>query len=241
MASSKQPDYIHIANSIIQSIERGEYAPDGHLPTQRELCQKYKTSLMTMRRVLNDLTREGIIRSIPGKGIYINPKAKPSDYGSLEGFEPQMARLGLKPLTETLEAKTIVATTFLSGILKVREGSQVVYLFRLRYADGNPFSIYKAYIPHHLCPGILGKGLANGSLFNILRKEYGHRLVGSRNTASAVLPDAEAMRLLSLAEPVAMLLREQITFIDSGEIIEYSRNLTRGDLYCVQYDEGQVF
>jgi DNA-binding GntR family transcriptional regulator len=65
--------------------------------------------------------------------------------------------------------------------------------------------------------------------------------VGSRNTVSAVFPDEEAVKYLDLKEPNALLLKEQITYLDTGEIIEYSRNLTPGDSYCVQYDEGQVF
>jgi DNA-binding GntR family transcriptional regulator len=152
-----------------------------------------------------------------------------------------MARLGLKPFSKTLEARIIPATTFLAQMLKIQPGSPVVYVYRLRYADGLPMSLYKVYLPHHLCLGILEKGLAEGSLFSILQNEYHLHLVGSRNTASAVLPDAEANKYFQLSEPIALLLREQITYLDTGEIIEYSRNLTPGDSFCVQYDEGQVF
>lgn len=235
------PVYTQIVNSIRQSIETGEYKPGDQLPSQRELCEKYHTSLMTMRRVLDELHRVGTIRTIPGKGIYVSQHARPTDYGSLEGFEMQMARLGMKPFTKTLEAKIITATTYLGQMLRIPPGSQVVYIYRLRYADGNPISIYKVYVPHALCPGILEKDVANRSLFKLLRECYNLKLAGSRNTATAVLPDDDSIRLLELNEPVALLLREQITFLDTGEIIEYSRNYSRGDMYCVQYDEGKVF
>jgi GntR family transcriptional regulator len=235
------PFYSQIKNAITQSIESGQYQPGDQLPSQRELCEQFHTSLMTMRRVLTDLQSIGIIRTIPGKGIYVNEKARPSDYGSLQGFEVQMARLGMKPCTKTLEARIITATAYLSQILHIQPGAQVVYIYRLRYADDKPISIYKVYVPHALCPGILEKGVAERSLFAVLREDYGLKLVGSRNTATAVLPDEEARQLLELDEPVALLQREQITFLDTGEIIEYSRNFSRGDRYCVQYDEGQIY
>lgn len=235
------PVYSQIMNSIIQSIESGEYQPGDQLPSQRDLCEQYHTSLMTMRRVLDELHRVGIIRTIPGKGIYVNQKALPSDYGSLQGFDVQMARLGMKPCTKTLEAKIITANTYLGQMLRIQPGSQVVYIHRLRYADGNPISLYKVYVPHSLVPGILEKGVAEKSLFSVLRDIYKLNLVGSHNTATAVLPDGDACRLLELHESVALLLREQITFLDTGDIIEYSRNYSRGDMYCVQYDEGKVF
>ncbi len=239
--TSPLPVYLQIMNSILQSIERGEYQPGDQLPSQRDLCEQFHTSQMTMRRVLDELHRTGMIRTIPGKGIYIKQKSKPSDYGSLQGFEVQMARLGMKPYTKTLEAKIITATTYLGQMLHIQPGSQVVYIYRLRYADGNPISLYKVYVPHALCPGILDNGVANKSLFSVLRECYKLTLVGSRNTATAVLPDENTRQLLELNEPVALMLREQITFLDTGDIIEYSRNYSRGDMYCVQYDEGQVF
>jgi GntR family transcriptional regulator len=241
MKSSSHPYYTQIIDSIVQCIEHGEYKPGQQLPTQRELCEEYHTSLITMRKALDELLRLGVLRSIPGKGIYVNTGKQATDYGSLVGFESQMARLGLSPMTRTLEAKLIAAPTVIARILGVEPGSMVVYVQRLRFADGKPFSLYKVYVPHSLCPGILDKGLADTSLFSLLRQEYNHKLVGSRNTVSAIMPDEEAIRLLELNGPVALLLREQITYIETGEIIEYSVNQTRGDIYCVRYDEGQIF
>lgn len=235
------PAYSQITNAITLSIENGEFAAGVQLPSQRELCKKYNTSLMTIRRVLDELHREGLTRSIPGRGIFVRQKAMPNEYGSLIGFETQMARLGLKPFSKTLEARIIPATIFLAQMLKIQPGSPVVYVYRLRFANDLPMSLYKAYLPHDLCPGILEKGLLEGSLFSILRNEYHMHLIGSRNTASAVLPDSDANKFFKLSEPVALLLREQITYLDTGEIIEYSRNLTPGDSFCIQYDEGQVY
>lgn len=241
MTSTSQPYYSQIIDSIVQRIERGDYQPGQQLPTQRALCEQYRTSLITMRKALDELLRIGVIRSVPGKGIYVSSGKQATDYGSLVGFESQMARLGLSPMTRTLEAKLISAPTVIAHILHVEPGSSVVYVHRVRYADGKPFSLYKVYVPHSLCPGILEKGLAEKSLFTMLHQEYGLKLVGSRNTVSAILPDKEAIRLLELAEPVALLLREQVTYLESGDIIEYSVNQTRGDIYCVRYDEGQIF
>jgi len=241
MNSTPLPFYTQITNSILDSINKGEYSPGDRIPSQRELCQKYHTSLMTIRKVLDELYREGVIRSIPGKGIFVGNKTLSNEYGTLVGFEAQMARLGLLPQSKTLDAKIITATTMLAQMLKIVPGSPLVYVYRLRYANGIPMSLYKVYLPHQLCPGILDKGLAAGSLYTILRNEYHLHIVGSRNTVSAILPDEESAKYLDLKEPNALLLKEQITYLDTSEIIEYSRNLTPGDSFCVQYDEGQVY
>ncbi len=59
------------------SIDNGEYMQlEIRLPSQRELCKEFNTSLMTIRRVLDELNREGLIRSIPGKGIFVTTDGK---------------------------------------------------------------------------------------------------------------------------------------------------------------------
>ncbi|NPV87299.1 MAG: GntR family transcriptional regulator [Anaerolineae bacterium] len=241
MNTSASPVYLQIIESILQSIRDGVYQPGQQLPTQRELCEQYHISLMTMRKVLDELHRMQVIHSIPGKGTYVSPRRQETDYGTLIGFEEQMARLGLKPRTQTLEIKRMPAPTVIAEILRIQPGQMIVYVYRLRFADERPISLYKVYIPLYLAPDIIERGLAEKSLFKMLREEYGYKLVGSRNTVSAVVPDDEAKRLLDLTETTALLLREQVTFIETGEVIEYSVNLSRGDMYCTRYDEGQIF
>ncbi len=239
--SNPAPAYQIITESILDSIHKGTYAPGDQLPSQKELCHNFNTSLMTMRKVLDDLYRRGIIKSIPGKGIFVVQKMVSSEYGSLIGFDGQMARLGLKSSSVTLGEQIIPATALLSNTLHIPPGASVVYVYRLRYANSLPVSLYKVYLPHQLCPGILDIGLGTGSLFSILRNVYHLNLVGSRNTVSALLPDEDAIKYLEIKQPVAMLMKEQITYIDSGEIIEYSQNLSLGTGFYVQYDEGEVF
>jgi GntR family transcriptional regulator len=239
--SNPVPAYQMITESILDSIHKGIYAPGDQLPSQKELCHKFNTSLMTMRKVLDDLYRRGIIKSIPGKGIFVVQKMVSNEYGSLIGFDGQMTRLGLKSSSETLEEKILPATALLSSILHITPGASVVYVYRLRYANSLPVSLYKVYLPHQLCPGILDMGLGAGSLYSILRTVYHLNLVGSRNTVSAILPDEDAIKYLEINQPVAILRKEQITYIDSGEIIEYSQNLSLGNGFYVQYDEGEVY
>lgn len=235
------PIYNQIIESMLQSIRDGVYKPGQQLPTQKELCEKYQISLMTLRKVLDELQRMQVIQSIPGKGIYVSPGRKETDYGTLVGFDEQMARLGLIPRTQTLEIKQVPAPTIIAEMLRINPGEKMIYVKRLRFADDRPVSLYKVYIPHYLVPDIVDKGLAQKSLFKMLREEYGYKLVGSRNTVSAVVPDEESRKLLELTETTALLLREQVTFIESGEVIEYSVNLSRGDMYCTRYDEGRIF
>ena len=75
--------------------------------------------------------------------------------------------------------------------------------------------------------------LVNGSLYATLTSRYGLRLASGTRTAEAVLADQDQADLMSLVMPAPLLLIEQLTFLEDGAAIEYSRILYRGDRYRV--------
>jgi GntR family transcriptional regulator len=234
------PLHAQLKEAIISAIAEGKYKADEQLPSQRELCEIYQMSHMTIRRAINELVNEGVIYSVPGKGLFVAKPSKTMDFSTLHGLNEQISRFGMSASTRVLEARLIHASTVLAQTLQVPVGTTLVYLHRLRFADGAPLAITTAYLPHHLCPNLLETEDATEALLHTLRTVYGLHLAGSRTTVSAELADSTTAELLELASPTAVLIREQITFLDTGEPIEFSRTLSRGDIYHVQYIEGQV-
>jgi DNA-binding transcriptional MocR family regulator len=69
------------ATRVIQDLrERAIGAPAGEqLPSVRELMAKYRTSPITVSRVLRQLVAEGVVETRPGQGTFVAPgKAKPA-------------------------------------------------------------------------------------------------------------------------------------------------------------------
>lgn len=69
---SKNSLYLHLALDIERQIGRGLYDPERPLPSLKKICQVYQVSFMTAFRVYDELTKRGLIRSIKGKGYFIN-------------------------------------------------------------------------------------------------------------------------------------------------------------------------
>jgi GntR family transcriptional regulator len=234
------PLYVQLKEEIISAIQDGKYKPGDLLPSQRSIADSHDMSHMTVRRAINELINEGVIYSIQGKGIYVAQQKVASEYGSLQGLDQQLDRLGMKPSTRILEAKTIAASTMLAQTLEIEPSMPVIYLHRLRYADEKPISLHTVFLPAQLVPNILEKETLQHSLFQTLREEYGLTLAGSSNSVSAEIANQEVSELLGLEYPTAIIVREQITYLDTGQVIEYSRTWTRGDIYHVRYEEGIV-
>ncbi len=234
------PIYSQLKEHIIQKITQGELRPGDQIPSQYELCEQYQMSHMTVRRALNELRKEGILRSIPGKGTYVASPTQTADSGALVTFSAQMAHLGMKPTTRVLSQQIIPASTVLAQILGIEIGQPVVSLYRLRCADGHPLSLTQCYLPQELCPGLLEHDLAANSLFETLRNVYHLNLAGASSAVQAALADDEQSQLLQVERPAALIVREQVTYLDTGKVIEFSRSFIIGDRYNIKFQEGGI-
>jgi GntR family transcriptional regulator len=225
------PLYAQLKEEIIAAARRGDLVPGDRLPSQRELVERYRMSHMTVRRAIDDLVREGLVYAIPGKGLYVGGRKQEAEGGPLAGFSEDMASRGMRASSRVLAAEIVGASTILSQGLATPVGTPLVMLRRLRLADDVPMGIQTAYLPHGLCPGLLEHDLERGSLFAILRGVYGLTLAAGTTVAEAALADPEAAALLGLPTPAALLVTEQITFLDDGRPIELARSAYRGDRY----------
>lgn len=71
---SDVPIYEQIEEQIKSQILDGKIGEDEQLPSIRQLARDLKISVITTTRVYNDLSEEGFIISVAGKGYYVAPK-----------------------------------------------------------------------------------------------------------------------------------------------------------------------
>ncbi|OME78752.1 hypothetical protein BK120_22795 [Paenibacillus sp. FSL A5-0031] len=65
------PLYQQIKDIIMCLIANGEYLEGALLPSYRELSNLYHCSIITSKRVYQELGREGVVRSVAGRGTYV--------------------------------------------------------------------------------------------------------------------------------------------------------------------------
>ncbi len=63
--------YEQIVNQMKNSIVSGELAPGEALPSIRALASELQVSVITTKRAYEELEKEGLIRSVAGKGFYV--------------------------------------------------------------------------------------------------------------------------------------------------------------------------
>lgn len=71
---SELPIYEQIEQQMKQQILDGAIPEDEQLPSIRQLAKDLKISVITTTRAYNDLSEEGFIISVAGKGYFVAPR-----------------------------------------------------------------------------------------------------------------------------------------------------------------------
>ena len=90
------PLYLKILEDLRARIQDGTYASGQQLPTESELSRLYDVSRITSKRALEELSREGRVVRIRGKGTFV------------QKHEGEIAHLGKPPMQQTKNAVALI-------------------------------------------------------------------------------------------------------------------------------------
>ncbi|NYE74237.1 GntR family transcriptional regulator [Microlunatus parietis] len=74
-AGAPQPPYLQIADALRAAISSGELPPGAKLPAGRALARTYGVAIPTAQKAVDELQREGLVRSHGTRGVYVIPAA----------------------------------------------------------------------------------------------------------------------------------------------------------------------
>jgi GntR family transcriptional regulator len=211
------------------ALDAGEWRADDRLPTERDLAARYGCSLITIRRALGELAREGRLERTRGRGTFVLAPRIDVDFAGALSFTQEMQTRGLDPETRLIAARPEAAVQSIAIALGLELGSPTLYLERLRLADGEPLLLEQVHLPAERFPGLLATDLEGGSLYDLLTERYGVRVARAREALEPVLLRAREARLLGRRPGSPALLIEGIASTAEGTPIEFGRTFVRGD------------
>lgn len=65
------PMWRQVADHIRESVDRGDVRPGDRLPAFRDLGEEWGVGYTTMTHALEELKKDGVLVSAPGKGIFV--------------------------------------------------------------------------------------------------------------------------------------------------------------------------
>lgn len=223
------PLYYCIKQDLLGAIEAGQLQPGGRLPSERELTERYGVSRMTVRQAIGHLEQEGIVRRVQGKGSFVAPAKVEEALVGLTSFTEEMLRRGLTPSTRVIGLESVWSER-VAAQLSLSQHEPLYHLERLRLAGGEPMELEHLYLPAKMVPGLPEMDLT-GSLYELLRRQYGLHLTNALQTLEAVVACESEADLLEVPIGSPLLAITRTAFSSTGEAVESSRALYRGDRY----------
>lgn len=227
--SSIVPIYHQLKTLIQTQILSGEYPVGAQLPSEREFCDTYAISRMTVRQAIIDLVNEGLLKRERGRGTYV-AKPKIEQGLQLTSFTEEMLQRNLVPGTRLLFLRTETAKGRAVARLHTFEDQLIHIIARLRLADGEPMAMETSHIPVSLVKELTPAALEHGSLYAALRKD-GLHMAYAEQTLEASLAKGDEAELLGIKLKAPVLLIERTTYLSDGTPVEYVRSVYRADRY----------
>lgn len=222
------PKYSRLKHGLREQL--AELQPGDPVPTEAELCKAFGVSRTTVRRALSDLVREGLVRSVQGKGSFVAPRKLPLAWVQQSGgMHADMHESGHHVRAVVLEAAVCPSDANIRRELDLAPDEMVIKFVRLRYVDEVPFDICTNFLPAERFPGLAGEDLSDNSLYATLQAKYGVTFGRGIRRIETDLCTAEEAKLIQIKPHSPLLVIYSTMFDPSGRVIEHGIARQRGD------------
>lgn len=213
---------------VLAAMCATELEPDTAIPSERELMETYAVSRATVRRAIESLITEGLLRRVQGKGTFV-ARPRVESHLHLASFTEDMRRRGLEPSTRVVRADAAEPPADVARFLGLADDEPAWRLERVRLAGGEPMAFEASWYAMDLLPGLDRQDLT-GSLYTILASEYGLAVDTADQTVWAEVADERLARHLDIAAgaPVMAFDRHGMS---AGRPLERAVSHYRGDRY----------
>ncbi|MDI3298041.1 MAG: GntR family transcriptional regulator [Bacillota bacterium] len=231
-----RPYHEQILGRLLEAIQGGELPVGARLPSERELAERFGVSRMTGRRALQELVELGLAERQVGRGSFVVQVKVRQQLQGLTSFTEDMRALGMRPSSRVLDVARRLPDAEAQRLLGLRRGEPVLYLKRLRLADGRPMALEINHLPLVRLPGLesLPREALEGSLYELFGSRWDRRPASATQTLEADLAGPEEARLLEVRPGAPILRITRLSRDQDGIPLEFVRSYYPGDRYRFQ-------
>lgn len=235
MASSnsggRATKYAYLVKNLQELVEELQASAIDCFPTERELCERYNVSRVTVRKALDELEKSGYIYRIQGKGAFVFQKKIQQTLFHLSSFTEDMRARQMTGGSKVLAVETLSASPKIAENLHIEESSPVILLKRLRLANHVPMAIENCYLIYPV-GNIVKKHIVDDiSLYELMYRMCGVKLVRAEQSIGVGLLEPWELSLFGKDVPAYSLQMTRQTFDENGRAVEYVESKYRGDQY----------
>ncbi|MFD0958497.1 GntR family transcriptional regulator [Paenibacillus chungangensis] len=221
---------------LMEKIEGKIWSPGTQIPSERELCNEYGVSRMTVREVLKELVQDGYLVRKQGKGTFVTMREFKHELTSSYSLSEELEREGVNSDFKMISFDTCVAPEFLQEKLGLG-GMDIVYMItRLRYIGDEPVSWERVYVPYGLMTGATIEQLDAEGLYATIYHCSGIVAEEAEVDVGAINCSAEIATILQIKKYSAVLHSLRWT-LSGKRYIDFCEMYIVSDKYKYKYQQ----
>lgn len=206
MPASK-PRYQQLKDAIVKRIADGELQPGDRVSSENELVLSERVSRMTANRALRELTDEGYVERIAGRGTYVAEFRARSHVREVQNIAEEIAQRGHEHSSRTIELSLTGANPRVARALHIETGQPVFQSQVLHLENGIPIQFEDRYVRLEFAPDYLAQDFTTISpgayLTSIAPFQEAEQLVRAETPSAAV----RTLLQMQSGEPTLVVIR----------------------------------
>jgi GntR family transcriptional regulator/GntR family frlABCD operon transcriptional regulator len=190
--------YRQIYNILKSRIQQGTYEVGGYLPSENELCATYSMTRTTARKALDELSKEGFIDRIHGKGSRVKERRQSLGLLTVKGFSEAVGQnVNTIFLQKPREVPWPDELPFPASARELN--SPCICFERLRCVGESPVVLEIDWLSGEKLPGFITTDFVDGSFFKTLSQKYLVEITKSEQELRALPAEERIAQLLKIA------------------------------------------
>lgn len=160
-----------ITEYLRAQIQSGELKPGDQLPSEAELCKLFSISRGPVRQGIAALRAKGYISSGRGRRSVVLGRAKTESFDAIISVTAWLEANGFCSGQRTLWLARCPAPAHAAKALKIQPEDPVIFVHRIRTANGEPIMVERQYFPLDIGQKLLNFDADSGSIHEHLREQ----------------------------------------------------------------------
>ena len=211
-----------ISRDLREAIASGSMPVGTVLPTELELCSRYKVSRHTVRIAIADLADGGLVTRRKRRGTVVQAAQPIKSYRQTVASVEDLMQYGADHVRTVRRARHVVADRTLAHDLCCAVGTRWFCISSLRYdrvAGDLPLGTTDVYVdPAHAEIGDVARRSADRLVSSLVSERTGQRVARIKQDVSAILipPRLAALLVVDAGSPGLRIVRHYLN--DNGEL-----------------------
>ena len=234
--------YQRITDSLRRRLLSGQWPPARQLPTERELCQQFAASRITIRRALQILEQEQLVERRQGRGTFARTRTRQKIPILKAGFFESVRRHS-PPLKRRLHSwQWTNIDRELAAPLHACPGDPVLTALRIDELHGEPVAFDEVVLAGRYADRLTECDLAQLDFYVRWQRVQDFRVDHSTQTIEATKAKSPASRLLNIRAGEPLLKETEVMYVTDGQpaglfVTYYRHDCFRFDV-TFDYSEG---